>query len=51
VIPGVVPSLIGEMRGCSFRDRCGFAQPRCALAPPERVDAEEHAWRCILEAA
>jgi peptide/nickel transport system ATP-binding protein len=55
VIPGVVPSLVGEMRGCSFRHRCGFAQPRCALAPPERVDADahgdKHAWRCILEAA
>jgi peptide/nickel transport system ATP-binding protein len=51
VISGVVPSLVGEMRGCSFRDRCAFAQPRCALAPPERIDAEAHAWRCILEAA
>jgi peptide/nickel transport system ATP-binding protein len=51
VIPGVVPSLVGEMRGCSFRDRCAFAQARCALAPPNRVDAEAHAWRCILEAA
>jgi peptide/nickel transport system ATP-binding protein len=51
VIPGVVPSLVGEMCGCSFRNRCGFAEPRCALAPPERVDAESHAWRCILEAA
>ena len=51
VIPGVVPSLIGEARGCSFRDRCGFAEARCAAAPPERIDAELHAWRCIREAA
>jgi peptide/nickel transport system ATP-binding protein len=51
VIPGVVPSLVGDLRGCSFRDRCSFAQARCALAAPERRDAEAHEWRCILEAA
>jgi peptide/nickel transport system ATP-binding protein len=51
VIPGVVPSLVGEVRGCAFRDRCAFAQSRCAAPPPERRDAEEHEWRCILEAA
>ncbi len=26
-IPGMVPSLIGELRGCSFRDRCAHAAP------------------------
>ncbi len=35
-IPGVVPSLIGEIRGCSFRDRCAHARPECAGAVPLR---------------
>jgi peptide/nickel transport system ATP-binding protein len=51
VIPGVVPSLIGDLRGCAFRDRCGFAQSGCALRPPDRRDADAHEWRCVLEAA
>jgi peptide/nickel transport system ATP-binding protein len=50
VIPGTVPSLVGDMDGCAFRDRCIHARPQCALAPPVRRD-EAHAWRCILEAA
>jgi peptide/nickel transport system ATP-binding protein len=51
VIPGVVPSLIGEAAGCAFRSRCGFARAACALPPPLRRDREDHAWRCILENA
>jgi peptide/nickel transport system ATP-binding protein len=51
VIPGVVPTLIGELRGCAFRGRCGFAQSGCALRPPDRRDADAHEWRCVLEAA
>src|SRR4051812_25690311 len=51
VIPGVVPSLVGDVHGCPFRDRCPHARPQCALEPPHRVDAEAHGWRCILEAA
>src|SRR5690606_32443967 len=51
VIPGVVPSLVGEVRGCSFRDRCGKAQQACLDAPPVRETADGHRWRCILENA
>ncbi len=51
VIPGVVPSLVGEIRGCSFRDRCKHAQPACAEAPPLRQRPDGHSWRCILEDA
>jgi peptide/nickel transport system ATP-binding protein len=47
-IPGVVPSLIGEFRGCGFRDRCPHAQPACERTVPVR-SVEGHAWRCILE--
>ena len=47
-IAGVVPSLIGEIRGCSFRERCAFARPECAGAVPRRSQGEHH-WRCIHE--
>lgn len=47
-IPGVVPSLVGELRGCSFRDRCPLAQPECALAIPIHVSAAAQQWRCIF---
>jgi peptide/nickel transport system ATP-binding protein len=47
-IAGVVPSLVGEVRGCSFRDRCAYARPECAVAVPVRSRAEHH-WRCIHE--
>ncbi|MDO9565035.1 MAG: ABC transporter ATP-binding protein, partial [Bradyrhizobium sp.] len=47
VIRGIVPSLIGEVQGCAFRDRCDFAQPECARTVPVRSDGG-HEWRCIL---
>jgi peptide/nickel transport system ATP-binding protein len=46
-IPGVVPSLVGELAGCAFRDRCPHAQPACARTVPVRQDGE-HQWRCVL---
>ncbi|PSC04134.1 ABC transporter ATP-binding protein [Alsobacter soli] len=49
-IPGVVPSLVGEVHGCSFRDRCPHARPVCAEDPPAR-EVDGHRWRCILEKA
>jgi peptide/nickel transport system ATP-binding protein len=50
VIGGTVPSLVGNLSGCMFRDRCEHARPRCALEPPRQSD-EDHAWLCILEDA
>jgi len=47
-IAGVVPSLVGEIRGCSFRERCAFAQPECAGTVPLRSQGEHH-WRCVHE--
>jgi peptide/nickel transport system ATP-binding protein len=29
-IPGIVPTPIGDLWGCSFRDRCSLAVPECA---------------------
>jgi peptide/nickel transport system ATP-binding protein len=46
-IPGIVPSLIGEVRGCAFRDRCAFAFSACAEPVPWRAE-EGHGWRCAL---
>ncbi|MDJ1159995.1 ABC transporter ATP-binding protein [Chelatococcus sp. SYSU_G07232] len=51
VIPGVVPSLVGDVRGCSFRDRCAFAREACAAAPPVHRAPDGQSWRCILENA
>jgi peptide/nickel transport system ATP-binding protein len=49
-IAGTVPSLIGEVRGCAFRERCRHATSQCALPVARRVQAG-HEWRCILPAA
>ena len=38
-IPGMVPSLRGEMRGCSFAPRCALASVRCRAETPEVEDA------------
>ena len=45
-IPGVVPSLIGDVRGCAFRDRCPAARADCAQAAPIREEGPGHAYRC-----
>jgi peptide/nickel transport system ATP-binding protein len=49
-IPGMVPSLVGEQRGCAFRTRCPHAMPICAEPVEPRGDANGHAWRCVLPA-
>ncbi len=48
-IPGVVPSLVGDFRGCGFRDRCAFAQPVCAQTVPLLGSSRGQQWRCVLE--
>ncbi len=48
-IPGIVPSLIGNVRGCSYRTRCEFAGSACADAIPERYIETNHAYRCVHE--
>jgi peptide/nickel transport system ATP-binding protein len=49
-IRGSVPSLVGDVTGCIFRDRCPYAMPVCELDPPLRQDAD-HRWLCVLEEA
>ncbi len=50
-IPGMVPSLVGELSGCSFRDRCGFKRTGCEADITLTVDGAGHARRCILPPA
>ena len=49
-IAGVVPSLIGDLQGCAFRDRCPLARPECAGIIPVHASAGGQQWRCIVEA-
>ncbi len=49
-IPGIVPSLVGEMRGCHFAGRCRHAMPACRENDIALRDATEpgHVYRCLL---
>ncbi len=50
-IPGLVPSLVGDIDGCGFRNRCDFATADCAIGDPGlRVLSGGHRYRCRLEA-
>ena len=51
-IPGIVPALIGDQRGCSFADRCSYAMAHCV---DEDVSLREagsagHQYRCLMSA-
>ena len=49
-IPGLVPSLIGDIDGCGFRNRCDFATSDCASGDLGlRALAGAHSYRCRLE--
>ena len=50
-IPGVVPSLIGEITGCAFRDRCEHAQVFCEDTIPIHRATNGQQWRCVRGAA
>jgi peptide/nickel transport system ATP-binding protein len=49
-IPGIVPSLIGEFRGCHFADRCPYATDASRAGPIAMRDGAEpgHRYRCVL---
>ena len=51
-IPGMVPSLIGPIAGCQFRNRCAHAFDACTAAPvPLRTLGPDHQSRCLLDEA
>jgi len=45
-IPGIVPSLVGDVEGCAFRTRCPHAVDACRDAIPERGEAP-HQFLCV----
>jgi peptide/nickel transport system ATP-binding protein len=48
-IPGLVPSLIGEPRGCAFRNRCPHAFDDCAQVQVGLTELSPgRAYRCLL---
>ena len=49
-IPGMVPSLIGEMRSCAFADRCPHVFDECRRHPISLRDtgSPHHLYRCLL---
>jgi peptide/nickel transport system ATP-binding protein len=48
-IPGMVPTLIGDLSGCLFRDRCDRAEPNCADRDvPLAAAGPEHRYRCLI---
>jgi peptide/nickel transport system ATP-binding protein len=50
-IPGRVPGLIGEMRGCAFRDRCAIAGTDCSHDPIPRFEPRTgHFVECVKAA-
>nr|WP_241525807.1 oligopeptide/dipeptide ABC transporter ATP-binding protein [Pseudophaeobacter leonis] len=47
-IAGIVPSLVGEVSGCTFRTRCEHARASCRSAIPRHLtDEGRHAFRCV----
>ncbi|MEO9903637.1 ABC transporter ATP-binding protein [Nisaea sp.] len=48
-IPGIVPTLIGDIAGCSFRNRCGFAHHACDTKDPFHTLNPGRGYRCTLD--
>ncbi len=49
-IRGIVPSLIGDVAGCLFRNRCRYAEQRCAGGDVAfRQLGPGRGYRCVLE--
>ncbi len=49
-IPGIVPSLVGDQRGCGFADRCSYMMAECVdnnVALRETMNAG-HDYRCVM---
>ncbi|RTZ91833.1 MAG: ABC transporter ATP-binding protein [Deltaproteobacteria bacterium] len=49
-IPGMVPTPIGELHGCLFRNRCAYAHRECAeLHIEETYLSPGRSYRCLLD--
>lgn len=51
-IPGIVPSLIGDQRGCRFADRCRYKTAPCVEQDVSLKTGHDHGhvFRCVLNA-
>lgn len=49
-IPGVVPSLVGAVQGCTFANRCGQVRSACTTTPPQVALNAHHSARCFAAA-
>lgn len=47
-IPGIVPSLVGTLRGCAFRQRCPYAFAECETDVELSELAPGRSYRCRL---
>ncbi len=49
-IPGIVPSLVGDMEGCLFRNRCASIRPECEVGAEIAMNTlgEGRGYRCIM---
>ena len=49
-IPGIVPSLVGDMQGCHFASRCPLAHEPCWRedVPLRPAPSGGHDYRCVL---
>ena len=51
-IPGMVPTPIGDLKGCIFRNRCDYVFNACAETDVDlRTVADDRAYRCLLSPA
>ena len=48
-IPGIVPSLIGDIQGCAFANRCEFASDVCRQNVPARELGPGREVRCVFD--
>ena len=49
-IPGLVPTPVGDLSGCQFRNRCAHARTDCAGMIPVSATVPDHQVRCVLAA-
>ena len=50
-IPGIVPSMIGTLKGCSFVNRCPLRQAFCFTEDPQlTVTNKGRSFRCLIAA-
>lgn len=47
-IPGIVPTLVGDLSGCMFRERCPFAHDGCRNEPEDQIMGPGRSYQCNL---